>query len=73
MRNHGEGVIVMKEEVKCWKYGAEVGSPVAWRLKKENVNYKGSNFVVWSTQKKEQERLSSSQIVLDYGVGDSEN
>ena len=63
----------MKETAKCWKYGVEVGSPVAWRLKKENINSKGSNFVIWSTQKKEKDRQSSSQIVLDYGVGDSDN
>lgn len=63
----------MKEAAKCWQYGREVGTPVAWRLKKENINFKGSNFVIWSTQKKEKERLSSSQIVLDYGVDDCEN
>lgn len=34
IKNHGEGVVVIKEEVNIWKYDSQIGQPVGWRLKK---------------------------------------
>ena len=50
MRNHGDGVIVVKQHLQFWNYKSIVGSPLSWRLKKQNVNNHGSSFICWNSQ-----------------------
>jgi hypothetical protein len=50
LRNHGEGVIMIREPLRFWKHGSKIGNPVNWRLNKENVNSKGFSFIVWNSQ-----------------------
>lgn len=50
MRNHGEGVVVVKEGMRFWACSRVVGHPLPWRLKKENVNGNGPCFILWDSQ-----------------------
>jgi hypothetical protein len=34
MRNHGDGVVVVKESLKFWNYSRPIGSPITWKLKR---------------------------------------
>lgn len=68
IRNHGEGVVVVKEAVKFWQHGKEIGHSIAWRHKKENVNYKGSNLVTMTTQEMKNLHGNATQIMNDYGM-----
>jgi len=54
LRNHGEGVIMMREPFRYWKHASKVGNPVNWKLNKENVNSKGFNLIVWNSQQLEE-------------------
>lgn len=50
LRNHGEGVIMIRDALKYWKHSSRIGNPINWRLNKENVNSKGYGFIVWNSQ-----------------------
>lgn len=50
IRNHGECVVVVKEAVKSWDFTATVGTPKNWKIKKDNINTKGSNLIFWDIQ-----------------------
>ena len=63
MRNHGDGVIVIKEHLQFWKYSRVVGKPVTWKLKRENVNGRGDNFIVWNSQFLNEIHLEKTQSI----------
>jgi hypothetical protein len=62
MRNHGDGMLIVREKMKYWSHQRMVGAPLSWRMKRENVNTNGSNLIPWLSQEVKSLHVEQSNL-----------